>query len=272
MYVVKLVCENRPTKVMAIAMSFPFSNVACTVTETVLQDKARLLTAIAHRAQRATAGYYAGYMSKRQPVGEFEIAKAVANLKFLQEKLKLKSPVHQVHTVVNRMFGDLEFRGSVRPITEEFNLAGNHDKRDVLNAEFYRTSQFAQFSGGNILRLLRNRKRKASHEDDTMVFVPKPVGFPKKKGTFDAAPEQKYGHRGDNAAFLYLSPWEFCQWWHVERLKPPRADGPHRDDRTTWTEAGLQYLEDNRGNKQAEAPRAGEHYVVITLCGNRLFA
>ena len=48
-------------------------------------------------------------------MGEFEIAKAVANLKFLQEKLKLKSPVHQVHTVVNRMFGDLEFRGSVKP-------------------------------------------------------------------------------------------------------------------------------------------------------------
>ena len=222
-----------------------------------------MLTAIAYRAQRATAGYYAGYMSKRQPVGEFEIAKAVANLKYLQEKLKSKSPGHQVHSVVNRMFGDLEFRGSVRPITEEFNLAGNHDKRDVLNAEFYRTSQFAQFSGGNILRHLTNRKRKASREEDTRVFVPKPVGFQKKKGIFDAAPEQKYGQRGNNAAFLYLSPWEFVEWWYVERLKPPRDGVPHRDDRTTWTEAGLQYRADNVGNKQAEAPKAGEHYVVV---------
>ena len=271
MYVVEVVWQNISTEVLVIERSLSLSNVACTVTETVLQDKARLLTAIAYRAQRATAGYYAGYMSKRQPVGEFEIAKAVANLKFLQEKLKLKSPVHQVHTVVNRMFGDLEFRGSVRPITEEFNLAGNHDKRDVLNAEFYRTSQFAQFSGGNILRLLRNRKRKASHEDDTMVVVPKPVGFPTKKGNFDAAPEQKYGHRGNHAAFLYLSPWEFCQWWCVERLKPPRDDVPHRDDRTTWTEAGLQYREENRGNKQAEAPKAGEHYVVVDCADFHLY-
>ena len=223
-----------------------------------------MLTAIAYRAQRATAGYYSGYMSKRQPVGEFEISKAVANLKFLEEKLKLKSPVHQVHTVVNRMFGDLEFRGSVRPITEEFNLAGNHDKRDVLNAEFYRTSEFCQFSGGNILRLLRNRKgKKATYEDDTLVSVPKPIGFQKKKGRFDAAPEQKYGHRGNNAAFLYLSPWEFCQWWYVDRLKAPRSEIPHRDDRTTWTEAGLQYLDENRGDKQAEAPKAGVHYVVV---------
>ena len=191
-------------------------------------------------------------------MGEFEISKAVANLKFLQEKLKHKSPVHQVHTVVNRMFGDLEFRGSVRPITEEFNLAGNHDKRDVLNAEFYRTSQFAQFSGVNILRLLRNRKgKKAKYEDDTLVSVPKPVGFSKKKGRFDVAPEQKYGYRGNNAAFLYLSPWEFCQWWYVERLKPGR------DDKTTWTEAGLQYLDANRRDTQAEAPKAGVHYVVV---------
>ena len=202
-------------------------------------------------------------MSKRQPVGEFEIAKAVANFKYLQEKLKLKSPVHQVHTVVNRMFGDLEFRGSVRPITEEFNLAGNHDKGDVLKAEFFRTSQFAQFSGGNILRLLRNRKGSASREEHTMVCIQKPLGNPKKKDKFDASPEQKYGHRGNNAAFLYLSPWEFCQWWYVERLKAPRSDIPHRDDRTTWTEAGLQYREDTRGDRQAPAPKAGEHYVVI---------
>ena len=114
-------------------------------------------------------------------MGEFEIAKAVANLKFLQEKLKLKSPLHQVHTIVNRMFGDLEFRGSVRPITEEFNLAGNYDKHDVMNAEFYRTSQFAQFSGGNILRLLRYRKGNASEEDDAVICLRKLVGYVKKK-------------------------------------------------------------------------------------------
>ena len=58
----------------------------------------------------------------REPVGAFELQQATKNLQFLQDKLKLKSPVHQVHTTVNRMFSDLEFRGSVRPITEEFNL------------------------------------------------------------------------------------------------------------------------------------------------------
>ena len=237
-----------------------------------LQDQARLLTAIAYRAQRATAGYYAGYMSKRQPVGEFEIQKAVDNLKFLQDKLKLKSPVHQVHTTVNRMFGDLEFRGSARPITEEFNLAGNHDQKDVMNAEFYRTSQFAQFSGSNILRLLRFRKGKASTEGETVVCLQKRVGYMKKKELFDAAPEHKYGHRGNNAALLYLSPWEFCQWWYVERLKPPRAGVSHVNDRTIWTEAGLEYMEQNAGNKQAEAPKAGEHFVVKDCSDHLLFA
>ena len=159
--------------------------------------------------------------------------------------------------MANRALGDLEFRGCARPITEEFNLAGNYHKHDVLQAEFYRTSNFVQFLGGNILRLLRAQKKETLPETTQCTFFRKRVGYVKKKEGFEAPWEQKYGFRGDHPAFYYLSPWEFVQWWYWDRLRPPTTD-----NRTEWTEAGLEYMALNAGNKQSEAPRAGEHYTV----------
>ena len=63
-----------------------------------LQAKARLLTAITYRAQRNSAGYFAGYMSKRQGVGRFELAQANKNLAWLKEKLQEKSNSYQLQT------------------------------------------------------------------------------------------------------------------------------------------------------------------------------
>ena len=171
--------------------------------------------------------------------------------------------------MANRALGDLEFRGCARPITEEFNLAGNYHKHDVLQAEFYRTSMAKQFLGGNILRELRTQKKETSPEKTQCTFFRKRPGYTKKKEGFEAAWVDKYGFRGDHPAFYYLSPWEFVQWWYWDRLRSPTTD-----NRTEWTEAGLEYMALNAGNKQAEAPRAGEHYTVkdcmdVTLPSSR---
>ena len=163
------------------------------------------------------------------------------------------------HTIANRALGDLEFRGCARPITEEFNLAANYNKEDVLQAEFYRTANFAQFLGGNILRLLRAQKKQSSPQSLQCTFFRKRIGYQKKKQGFEAPWEHKYGFRGDHPGFYYLSPWEFTQWWYCDRLQSPSTDS-----RTEWTEAGLEYKKLNAGNNQAEAPRAVEHYTVKT--------
>ena len=84
------------------------------------------------------------------------------------------------------MLGDLEFRGCARPITEEFNLAANYNQGDVLQAEFYRTSQSEQFLGGDILRLLRSQKKETSAETTHYTFFRKRIGYTKKKGGFEA--------------------------------------------------------------------------------------
>ena len=73
--------------------------------------------------------------------------------------------------------------------------------------------------------------------------------------------EDAYGYRGDHEDLYYLSPWEFTAYWTLEYLKPPSA---YRiDAKTRWTPAGLLYRDILKEDKQAPAPKPGEHYVVI---------
>ena len=69
------------------------------------------MTACAQRAMRNTTGYYSGYISKRQPIGAFELKQAAMNLPHLAHKISEKSNQQQYHQVANRMLGDLEYRG-----------------------------------------------------------------------------------------------------------------------------------------------------------------
>ena len=58
------------------------------------------------------------------------------------------------------MFGDLEFRGHVRPATEEFNFAGSHHPQDVTNAEFMRTFRNVTLPGGQLVRRLKDEMQR----------------------------------------------------------------------------------------------------------------
>ena len=106
------------------------------------------MIAASQRAQRNTTGYYTGYIQKRQPVGKFELRQATQNLRYLPKTIENRSNPQQYHHVANRTLGDLEYRGHVRPATEETNLAANHNKDDVTFAEFLRTFTTAPFYGG----------------------------------------------------------------------------------------------------------------------------
>ena len=76
------------------------------------------MIACAQRAQRNTTGYFTGYIQKRQPVGKFELRQAALNLQYLAKSIQHRSNPQQYHHVANRMLGDLEYRGHVRPATE----------------------------------------------------------------------------------------------------------------------------------------------------------
>ena len=121
------------------------------------------MTMATQRAARNTTGYYTGYIQKRQPVGKFELRQAACNLKYLAKTIEQRSNAQQYHHVANRMLGDLEYRGHVRPATEEFNLAGNHHSKDIFAAEFIRTFLTENFYGGDLIRRYRQLKNDESN-------------------------------------------------------------------------------------------------------------
>jgi len=72
-------------------------------------------------------GYFGGYISKKQKIGQFEIKKSISALPLLKEKLQsrgLKSASSQLAHVVNRMFSTVESRlGRSRAMTSvEFRI------------------------------------------------------------------------------------------------------------------------------------------------------
>ena len=136
------------------------------------------LTAIAQRAQRNTTGYFSGYISKRQPVGKFELRQATNNLQYLVKAIQSKSNKEQYHRVANRMLGDLEFRGHAKASTEEVNLSANSHEQDVTAAEFIRTYRTQTFAGGQLLRREKHEKKKFSGTEDLSLVARVTKSYP----------------------------------------------------------------------------------------------
>jgi len=222
------------------------------------------MMACAQRAQRNTTGYFTGYIQKRQPVGKFELRQATLNLQYLAKAIRTRSNKEQYHRVANRLLGDLEYRGHVRPATEEFNLAGNHRPEDLMNAEFIRTFMSQSFCGGYLLNRLKYEKGTQGTNYTVVSKVPLPHKFAKKKTTMTIAFEEVYGFRGNHPCLYYLSPWEFTKWWiHEALLQPSAYEAAKEPPRTEWTLEGLQYREKTMHDPGAAAPEPGVHYIVL---------
>lgn len=87
---------------------------ACKSTLCTQHASPRRLCIIAQRAMKQLTGYFGGYISKRQKMGQFELKKSIAALNPLQAKLEsrdLQSASTQLAHVCNRMFVTLEGKG-----------------------------------------------------------------------------------------------------------------------------------------------------------------
>ena len=84
-------------------------------------------------------------------MGKCELRKAAVNLKYLANTIEHRSNAQQYHHVANRMLGDLEYRGHVKPATEEFKLSGNHVNKDIFAVVVLRTFLTQNFYGGELI-------------------------------------------------------------------------------------------------------------------------
>ena len=168
----------------------------------------KLQRAMAQAARRSTR-YFTGYLQKPQPLGKKELQQAAKQLHFLEEAAAKDDAAAHYRKVVHRVFGDLEFRCSVRPVTEEFMLAGFSNMTDPTTAECIRSFPVVPFVGiewVGILDLVTDIRHK--------VEPPNP-----HKSTLKSS--EIYGWRGTDARVFHLSPWEFTKWWNLKKLQPP---------------------------------------------------
>ena len=141
---------------------------------------------ITQQVMKQMSGYFGGYISEKQKVGQYELKKSIGALPLLSQKLKgrqLKSASHVLSHVVNRMFTTLETKGILRTATEEFALAAKHIPNDSLAAECIRTCREANFYGRDFL----TRVETVSQKKDTIEVSPSAhLGAPKgaQKGSF----------------------------------------------------------------------------------------
>ena len=192
----------------------------------------RRLAILAQRAMKQMTGYFGGYISKRQKVGQFEIKKSIGALPPFQEKLherNLRASAQLSH-VIMRMFTVLESKGILRAATEETFLSALHNEDDPLSAEFIRTFRSQSFMGKYYIERFEAACKKESF--DVRFALPKNAVA---KEMWDVA--AGYGFRSLHPDTLYMTPWLFVQWFqHILLLAPCRKRG----DLTKWTVAGKQ--------------------------------
>ena len=179
------------------------------------------LCKIAQRAMKQMSGYFGGYISKKQRIGQYELKKSVGALPLMLQKLssrKLSSGSHQLSHVVNRMFTTLESKGILRTGTEEMALSAKFHATDKLAAEFVRTCREETFPGRKFLERVEGI---AAQADKIEVNILLPAAA---RATPPLDVVSVYGFRPQHPALWYLSPFEFVQWFIVHKLRAPGKD------------------------------------------------
>ena len=178
----------------------------------------RLQRLMQHAAKKATQ-YFTGYLQKPQPLGRKELQQAAKHLSYLDITPAKGAEAKHYRKVLHRVCGDLEFRCSVRPLTEEVMLASFWDGDEPTSAECIRSFAVVPFVGCEWIaqydkaKQVRHRVKPTHHRQAHLKS------------------SDLYGWRGQDPRLRYLSPWEFTALWEVQRLQPPLQQ---KSDLSEW--------------------------------------
>jgi hypothetical protein len=154
----------------------------------------------------AIAGYFGGYTSKMQSIGEKETRQLrEAAQRKISAEVK-ENETQEFHKYVRRLVKDLEMKGTIRTAVESVNLSLHADHADVLMAECIRTFPTVTFPASLLLKREEVETRTVSgtsviaalhqsHGSTTRAYLDPP---------FDLM----YGFRGNDQNVDLLSPYE----------------------------------------------------------------
>ena len=125
-------CNTNTTPNFRVPLSFDTHEPSCRLADCSQGLTTKRLSLLAQRACTQMTGYFAGYISKRQPVGRYELRASCGNLARMMDTLPHRTHFSQYLRVVNRMFTDLETKGTLRTAPEVYNLAANLNVKDPM--------------------------------------------------------------------------------------------------------------------------------------------
>ena len=173
----------------------------------IADDELKRVCKLAQRAQREATGYFCGYTCKRQPVGRYELKEIAKMLNLVRMGLDEKKAGAQMHRARKQMVADLHHRSMIRPATEEFNLAANHDPHDVSSAEHVRTYMNKEYIGNKLAQRLEAEKNSGERKGKHLVAPL--VDTSDVREIHVRHFDDQYGFRGRDHRVYYLNPWEF---------------------------------------------------------------
>lgn len=171
--------------------------------------------------QTMTTGYFAGYITKVQPCGRYELKKCTGNMHSLRERLEMRTTSDQARAVTRRMLTDLEQKGVLRGAVDCFNLCVNLREEDSLFHDCVRTFRSTSFPGSAFLHRLELELAGVGAECVSMRIPASRRPHARSKASRPPAADA-YGFRDIRDKRIgMLSPFEFAMYWCAEAVLPP---------------------------------------------------
>ena len=210
-------------------------------------------------AQSMAAGYFGGYTSKMQDIGQKELQKLCEALERKIDREQRKPLPKAFQEYSKRLLKDLEARSTVRTAVENLNLAIHGDQADVLSAECIRTFPTVTFPAA----LLLHREEVETQKVKGVRYM---VAVHHARGeglrTWSTAPfDLMYGFRGKRYNVHILSPYEMLRYWMLERVLPPKHGT--LNPTSCLTELGKQCARRFHLTGESTDFKAGVHYVAV---------
>jgi hypothetical protein len=207
------------------------------------------------------AGYFGGYTSKMQDVGQKELARMRESLsrKLSVEPRYLEVKEFQMYS--KRLVKDLEAKGIIRTAVESLNLQLKGHCEDVTMAECIRTFPTVTFPATLLLKREEVETLKVTGASIIAALHHTKAAAP--RAYVDAPFDLLYGFRGNAYCVDLLSPYEMLTHWSMEKIKTPSLNRPQDEENAEITEEGRLYKKECRINCCKPEYVVGVHYVVI---------
>ena len=220
----------------------------------------------------AIAGYFGGYTSKMQPIGERQIKQLREAIERRVAGDKSLGAAQDFKIYARRLVKDLELKGTIRTAVEGVNLSLHWNDADILAAECIRTFPTVTFPATLLLKReeaetnklsgVPKRELRIEHEPEPSVIAALHHGRGDLNRMYKEPPfDLLYGYRGREKSVDLLSPYEMLLHYSMERILPPT--NPLKRSRAEWTAEGTKYYKECCDTKMRGHYKPGEHYTAL---------